>query len=226
MTDTEILKLQTALKEKSIGERIAFWAESFLGTPYDNDPKGLYVTTETIVADKNVDCMYLTFRATELAMSNTQEEAIQIAMDKRFHSKGILRDGRVINYDNRFEFGEDMIDSGKWGREITSEIGKISTIMGSRGRNIVHYLTSEELSRQMHRLKPGDIIFLIKKPGKRVAGEIVGHIGIIKIEDRSKKVYLIHASGIKGKGGIVKKVLLKDYIIKMPFIGAKITRFN
>jgi ribosomal protein L24 len=41
-----------------------------------------------------------------------------------------------------------------------------------------------------------------------------------------QKSYLIHAGGTKGKGGEVKKVLLKDYILKMPFVGAKITRFD
>ena len=60
----------------------------------------------------------------ELALSHTPEEAIQIALEKRFHSKGILKDGKVVNYDDRFEYGEDMIESGKWGKEVTLEVGK------------------------------------------------------------------------------------------------------
>jgi hypothetical protein len=229
-TDEEIQKFQSLLKDKPIGERIAFWAEKFIGVPYDTDPLGEYVSRATMVADERVDCMYLTFRAVELALSHSPEGAIQIALEKRFHSKGVLKDGRVMNYDDRFEYGEDMIESGKWGKDITSEIGRITKIKGSRGRNFVEILLSNELLNGMKRLKSGDIIFFVKKPEKRKVGEIVGHIGIIKVEKSQKEegkggVYLIHASGIKQKGGAVKKVLLKEYLSKMLFVGVRITRF-
>jgi len=208
---------------KPVGERIAFWAERFVGTPYDKDPMGEYVTRAVIVADERVDCMYLTFRAVELALSRTGEEAIQVALGKRFHSKGILKDGRVVNYEDRFEYGEDMIFSGRWGREITSEVGRTVRIKGSRGRDLVEILPSEHLLKDLRKLKSGDILFFVKKPEDRKVEEIIGHIGIVKV---AREVYLIHASGTKGKGGEVKKVLLKDYILKMDFIGAKITRFD
>lgn len=216
---------------KPMGEKIAFWAERFIGTLYDKDPMGEYVTKASIVADERVDCMYLTFRAVELALSKTPDEAIQIALEKRFHSKGILKDGKVLNYDDRFEYGEDMIYSGKWGKDVTSEIGKTERIKGSRGRDFVEILSSDILLRGIMRLKAGDILFFIKKPEERKRDEIVGHIGIIKAEQnpkdpKSREVYFIHASGIKGKGGEVKKVLLEEYISKMPFVGAKITRFD
>lgn len=216
---------------KPMGEKIAFWAEGFIGTLYDKDPMGEYVTKASIVADERVDCMYLTFRAVELALSKTPDEAIQIALEKRFHSKGILRDGKVLNYDDRFEYGEDMIYSGKWGKDVTSEIGKTERIKGSRGRDFVEILSSDTLLKGVMRLKTGDILFFIKKPEERKRDEIVGHIGIIKAEQnpkdpKSREVYFIHASGIKGKGGEVKKVLLEEYISKMPFVGAKITRFD
>jgi len=230
LTYEEIQKYQSLLKGKPIGEKIAFWAEKFIGVPYDIDPLGEYVSKATIVADERVDCMYLTFRAAELALSHTHEEAIQIALEKRFHSKGILKEGWVINYDDRFEYGEDMIESGKWGREVTSEIGKMRRIEGSRGKDFVEILPSDELMKGVRRLKSGDIIFFVKKPEKRKVGEIVGHIGIIKFEKRPNhpragEAHLIHASGIKGKEGVVKKVLLKDYLSEMPFIGVRITRF-
>lgn len=220
----EIIKYQTELKDKPIGERIAFWAEKFTGTPYDIDPKGEYVTRGVIVADERVDCMYLTFRAVELAMSNNHDEAIEIALDKRFHTRGILKDGKVVNYDERFEYGEDMIFSGKWGNDITHNIGSTVKIEGSRGFDLIEILPTGELIKEMQKLKSGDIVFFIKNPMKRISEEMVGHIGIIKTEHR--QIYLINASGIKGKGGVVKKVLFKDYIRKMPFIGAKITRFD
>jgi hypothetical protein len=224
ITNEEIERFQTNLGEKTIGERIAFWAEKFVGTPYDTDPLGEYVSKAAIVADDRVDCMYLAFRAVELALSHTPEEAIQIALEKRFHSKGILKEGKVMNYDDRFEYGEDMISSGKWGREITSEIGKTFRIKGSRTTDFADILSSDELLRNAGGLKTGDLIFFIKRPEERRVEEIVGHIGIIKVE-QGREVYLIHASGIKGKGGVVKKILLTEYLSQMPFIGAKITRF-
>ncbi len=214
-----------------MGEKIAFWAEKFVGVPYDTDPLGEYVSKAAIVADERVDCMYLTFRAVELALSHSPGEAIQIALEKRFHSKGVLKDGRVMNYDDRFEYGEDMIESGKWGKEVTSKIGRITKIKGSRGKDFVDFLPSTELLNGVKKLKSGDIVFFVKKPEKRQVGEIIGHIGIIRIEQGKKEegkggTYLIHASGVKGKGGMVKEVLLKDYLSEMPFIGARITRFQ
>jgi hypothetical protein len=231
LTGEEIQKFQTLLKGKPVGERIAFWAERFIGVPYDRDPLGEYVSKAMIVADERVDCMYLTFRTVELALSTTPEEAIQVALERRFHSKGILKDGHVINYDDRFEYGEDMIESGKWGEEMTPEVGKMVKIKGSRGKEFVEVLSAHALIQGMKSLKSGDLIFFAKKPEKREVGEIIGHMGIIEVRDiegnqRSKEVFLIHASGTKGKGGAVKKVLLREYLSKMPFIGVKITRFR
>ncbi len=231
ITDDEILKSQTSLTGKPVGERIVFWAEKFIGVPYDTDPLGEYVSRATIVADERVDCMYLTFRVVELALSETPEGAVQVALEKRFHSKGLLKNGQVINYDNRFEYGEDMIESGKWGREVTSEIGKVTKIRGSRGRDSVEVLSPDALLKALRSLRSGDLIFFATKPEKRKIGEIIGHIGFVKVEKKlndpeSGDVYLIHANGTKRKGGMVKEVLLKDYLSKMGFVGVKITRFQ
>jgi hypothetical protein len=231
LTGEEIQKFQTFLKGKPVGERIAFWAERFVGVPYDRDPLGEYVSKATIVSDERVDCMYLTFRAVELALSHTAEEAIQVALERRFHSKGVLKEGHVINYDDRFEYGEDMIENGKWGKEMTSAVGKTMKIKGSRGKEFVEVLSSDALMQGMKSLKSGDLIFFVTKPEKRKVGEIIGHIGIIKVEkaggnQAGSEVFLIHASGTKEKGGVVKKVLLWKYLRKMPFIGVKITRFR
>jgi hypothetical protein len=217
--------------DKPVGEKIVFWAEKFLGVPYDRDPLGEYVSKATIVSDGRVDCMYLTFRAVELALSHTPEEAIQVALERRFHSKGVLRDGHVINYDDRFQYGEDMIESGKWGKEITSAVGRVVKIKGARGKDFVEVLSSDALMQGMKSLKSGDLVFFAKKPEKREVGEIIGHMGIVEVTEvegsqRSKEVFLIHASGTKGKGGAVKKVLLRDYLSRMPFVGIKVTRFQ
>ena len=231
LTIEEIQKFQTLLKGEPVGERIAFWAERFLGVPYDPDPLGEYVSKATIVTDERVDCMYLTFRAVELALSHSPEEAIQVALDKRFHSKGILKDSQVANYDDRFEYGEDMIESGKWGKDITSKVGKTTKIKGSRGKDFAEILSPYVLLKGRNDLKSGDILFFIKRPEKRKREEIVGHLGILKVEGSpggrgARQIYLIHATGTKGKGGAVKKILLEDYLSKMPFVGVKITRFQ
>ena len=225
LTEEEIQKFQILLMKKPVGERVAFWAEKFMGTPYDQDPLGEYVSKAAIVVDERVDCMYLTFRAVELAISHTPAEAIHVALDKRFHTQGILKEGKVINYEDRFEYGEDMIFSGKWGREITGDIGNTLRISGSRGKNFVDILSPDELYRGLKKLGSGDIVFFIKNPEERKLGEIVGHIGILKVE-QDEEAYLIHASGTKERGGMVKKVLLKDYVSQMPFIGFKITRIH
>lgn len=228
LTDSEIGIYQKEIGKRSIGERIAFWAEQFIGTPYDPDPLGEYVKKGVIVSDERVDCMYLSFRIIELSISKTPDEAINIALDKRFITKGLLKDGRVQNYDERFQYGEDMLDSGKWGKDITSILGNLSYINGSRGRSKVAIISKSDMLRLLRKkeipLLDGDFIYFIKSPEKRVTDEIVGHIGIIKKE--GGELFLIHASGSKNKGGSVKKVLLTDYIESMPFTGVRVGRFT
>jgi hypothetical protein len=228
LSNREIRKMQGSLQGERTGEKIAFWAERFVGTPYDEDPQGAYISKAAIVADEGVDCMYLTFRAVELALSKTPEEAIQVALEKRFHSKGILKDGRVVNYDDRFQYGEDMIESGKWGMEITSQIGSTIQIQGSRGLDFWTLLPPKELLKERGKIKNGDILFFATAPEKRKAGECIGHIGIARIEKTkaAKEIYMIHASGVKNRGGAVRKVLLSDYVARMSFAGVRITRFE
>ena len=228
ISDEEIHEKQGELQGKQVGKRIAFWAERFVGTPYDEDPEGDYVTRAVIAADEKVDCMYLTFRAAELALSHNPEEAVQIALRKRFHSRGLLREGKVLNYEDRFAYGEDMIESGKWGEEITSHLGRTVRIKGSRGRDFYEILSPVEVMRGMEKLRDGDLLFFFKFPEKRMKGEGVGHMGIVKTEESAgkKEVFMIHASGRKNKGGVVKKVLLPEYVSQMPFIGVKVTRFH
>jgi hypothetical protein len=224
----EIQKVQSSLVGKTQGEKIAFWAERFIGTVYDKDPRGAYVTRADIVADDQVDCMYLTFRAVELALSRTPEEAIEVALDKRFHTRGILQNEKVMNYDDRFQYGEDMIRSGKWGRDITRQVGRTAKIKGSRGYDSYEVLPPHETARKKERLQSGDILFFFKAPEKRMVEEGVGHMGFVKVEekDSEKSIFLIHAGGTKGAGGSVKKVPLVDYLAAMPFVGVKVARFE
>ncbi len=228
LSDSEIAGIQKNLRGKPIGERIASWAERFVGTPYDEDPQGLYVTRAAIVVDEKMDCMYLTFRSVELALSGTPKDAVRIALEKRFHTRGRLQDGKVLNYEDRYQYGEDMITSGKWGKEITAALGPLKQIEGTRGKDHWKILPAKQVPARLKRLKTGDLIFFIKDPKKRTVGESVGHIGIVKVEEKAgrKSIYLIHASGSKDKGGVVRKVLLRDYVVKTPFVGVQVTRFQ
>lgn len=224
MDETEIQSVQLRASGKQIGERIAFWAERFVGTPYDTDPAGEYVTKESLSADERVDCMYLVFRAVELAFGNSPEESASIALDKRFVHSGNVRDGRVLNYEDRFRYGEDMIESGKWGEEVTRGIGVTSSTAGSRGRPEIIFVSGREAAVNLSFFSSGDVVFFINSPSMRQKDEIVGHMGVIKRD--GEKVYLIHAAGTKKRGGEVKKVLFSDYLNSMPFIGIRVSRFQ
>jgi hypothetical protein len=230
MEADEIMIAQTLVAGLPLGKRIVYWAGRFIGTPYDTDPLGLYVRTNRIVADEKADCMYLTFRSVELARSQTPDQAIEQALSLRFITEGRLADGLVQNYGERFEYGEDMVFSGKWGKNITDELGTTATIIGSRGRDQIIILPKLALaSRQVQKqLQDGDLIFWIKDPKKRVVEEIVAHLSFVRMKDG--KAYLIHAAGTKDSAakhgsGTVKEVLMKDYVRDTKFIGAFVTRF-
>lgn len=228
----EIFIAQTRISALPLGRRIAYWAARFIGTPYDPDPLGLYVRTRRIVADDKVDCMYHTFRSVELAMTQTPEEAVQKALDLRFIMHGRLEDGIVSNYEDRFQYGEDMVMSGKWGRNITAELGGVKRIPGSRGWDGVEILPKAVLATKavQKRLCDGDIIFWVKDPKKRVIEEIVGHLSIVRL--KNGRPFIIHAAGSKSLNnwntadcGVVKEVPFADYVANMRFIGAFVTRF-
>ncbi len=224
MPNEEVAALQRELAGVPLGERIAFWAETFLDTPYDPDPLGEYVRNGVIVADERVDCMYLTFRSVELAFGKDPDDAISVALDKRFVTRGKIADGKVSNYEDRFRYGEDMIDSPKWGTEITSSLGQPEVMPGVRGREVVAFLTVDRALANLALLKSGDIVFFINPPDKMPEAGIVGHIGII--EHGEDTVYLIHASGRKNYSGKVRKVLFRDYLQTMPFVGIRVSRFE
>jgi cell wall-associated NlpC family hydrolase len=231
MAADEVLLAQIRTAELPLGKRIVYWAARFIGTPYDPDPLGLYVRTNRIVADEKVDCMYHTFRSVELAQSQTPREAIEKALSLRFLTRGTLVDGIVQNYNERFQYGEDMVFSGKWGKNITADLGEIKKIVGSRGQNEVDILPKSALMNRalQTKLQDGDIMYWVKDPKKRVVEEIVAHLSIVRI--KSGKPYLIHAAGDKDNGrkrggGKVKEVPFADYVSNMRFIGAFVTRFE
>ena len=218
----DIAALQDQTKMLTPGERIAFWAEQFVGTPYDTDPLGEYVRRNVIVSDERVDCMYLTFRAVELAFGKNPDDSLKIALDMRFIHRGKVEGRNVVNYEDRFQYAESMIESGKWGKDITQTLSGTSVVSGPPDKKIVIIAASDAFA-VVGALQNGDIVFFVNAPEKTVNGTAIGHMGIIKTE--ADTAYLIHASGRKETGGSVKKVLLKDYLSKMPFAGIKVSRF-
>jgi cell wall-associated NlpC family hydrolase len=231
MTADEILLLQAKAAQLPFGSRIAYWAGRFIGTPYDPDPLGLYVRTNRIVADEKVDCMYHVFRSVELAESTTPAEAVNKALDLRFRTRGTVRDGLVTNYNERFEYGEDMVFSGKWGKNITGELGNTKTIAGTRSYDNVDILPKQVLITQtlQKKLQDGDLVFWVKDPKKRASDEIVAHLSIIHV--KSGRPYVIHAAGSKDRegtsgGGVVKELPFSEYVKNMHFVGAFVTRFD
>ncbi len=149
----------------------------------------------------------------------------------RFITTGALADGLVTNYDERYQYGEDMVFGGKWGRNVTTELGAAKTIPGSRGRDQVDILPKSTLLTRglQKKLQDGDIIYWVKDPKKRVVEEIVAHLSIVRV--KGGKPYLIHAAGDKDRadrpgGGVVKEVLFADYVQNMRFIGAFVSRFE
>lgn len=226
--DAEIALLQQQFGQLPLPERIAQWAERFVGTPYDRDPLGEYVRRSVIVADERVDCMYHVFRSVELALASTPEHAIQVALFQRFHRMGMLEAGRVMNYVDRYAYGEDMVLSGKFGREITDRFGLPLRMRGSRGLPEVRYASREMVLQNLGILRPGDILFFVRSVKSRVLDEVIGHIGIVAGGDGPDQdvLFLVHAAGIKGRGGTVKKVVLRSYLATMPFAGVQVTRFE
>jgi cell wall-associated NlpC family hydrolase len=231
MTADEIMIAQGLAAELPLGRRIVYWAGRFIGTPYDTDPLGSYVRTNRIVADEKADCMYLTFRAAELALSATPGQAIEQALSLRFITQGRIADGLVQNYGERFEYGEDMVFSGKWGRNITGDVGATKNIKGSRGRDEVVILPRQTLlSKKLQKqLQDGDIIYWVKDPKRRAVEEIVAHLSFVHI--KNGKAFLIHAAGTKDSatktgGGMVKEVTFADYVRDTKFIGAFVTRLE
>jgi hypothetical protein len=219
------------LASQPVGGRIAAWAERFVGTPYDPVPIGIYVESEKIVCDSEVDCMYLVFRSAELGTSDNPEEANERALELRFITKGRVEDGLVANYDERFQYAEDMIASGKWGDEVTAKLGDTVSIPGDRGRDSITILPKGEAMKPdtLSKFKDGDIVYFVKDPKKRVVGEVIGHLGVIKVEGEGPM--LIHASGSKKSktregGGEVKKVSFEGYLSDTKFIGVQVTRFR
>jgi len=218
-TEKEILRLEASVSHLQTRDKIVFWARQFIGTPYDPDPLGTYVTNKVIVFDEQVNSMYLVCRSVELALSSTQEEAVEIALDKRFFTRGVLVDNLVQNYNERYEYAMDMILSSKWGKDVTEELGPTADVEASRIWDTQKILLTTDMHKWISKLQNGDLIFFVKDKSKWIRGDVIGHMGIV--EKSKNGIYVIHA---KGEGGVLAEELGK-YLKASGFTGVKVTRF-
>ena len=161
------------------------------------------------------------------------KKAFDIACDKMFHDKCKLdKDNLVTNYENRFDYSEDMISSGKWGKSIYAN-EEMSVMTGSRHYKRFYYVKSNDFinsKKMQQRVQSGDILFLFKFPEKRSKSqEAIGHLGILEV--KNGEIYFIHASGNKRfdlPQGKVVKVKLTDYLAgkKDKWAGIYVTRIE
>lgn len=220
-TEKDIPRLLATVSHLQVTDKIVFWARQFIGTPYDPDPSGSYVTKKVVVFDEQVNSMYLVCRVVELALSSTPHEAIDIALEKRFFTVGVLKNNEVQNYNERYKYPMDMILSRKWGRDVTEELGSTVYIEPSRIWDKQKILPKKYTYKWIGKLKNGDLMFFVKDEKKRRKGEVIGNMGIV---DKSKRgVYVIYAK--EGKNGGVVAEGLSNYLKSSDFIGVKVTRF-
>ena len=176
--------------------------------------------------------------------NGNEQKAMNVALNNRFYTKGKLdADGKVMNYDERYQYSEDVIADGKFGQSIFSN-DEMQEIDGERMHKKWFQLQIEDVinndviknnnlnqtnERIFDRIKTGDLVFFIRKKELREVGEIIAHLGVLE-KTKNGNVYVIHASGKKDPewkdAGVVRVRLdkyLKNKINK--FSGIYITRF-
>jgi len=222
--------LMAQFGEREIGQKIAAWADYFYRRGDAAYRFGLaaggYVSEGRLVDDFQTDCILFFYRVTELGRSSSALEAVQFAFGTRFYG-AVLAD--VVDAEGRVDYGNsvhldytiDMIRSGIWGQEITDELGEaVSDAEGSTRYppGTVRYVSKNAWSPEA--LRDGDVVYFVVDPateyGQRLRkdGAMIGHVGIIKIEEG--RPFLIHAAarglGDIYPGGKVEKVALETYL--------------
>jgi hypothetical protein len=225
-------------------ERVGQWARRFLaadGIRYVFGPNADgYVAEREIVRDHRQDCISLLYRCTELARARDHRDAIAVALATRFAGAEpdsvVDVEGRV-DYDDpsHLDYSLDMIRSGHWGADVTAQVGAAEpdTVGTSRyPAGSFSYVPKAKLDPAL--LREGDVCWFVLDPNVASArklrdtyGLVIGHVGLVIIEDG--KPWLVHAavSGLSGwyEGGTVVKVPLVEYLGRVErFAGLKVTR--
>ena len=226
-------------------QRVGLWARRFLADPDSEYRFGLkeggYVADGLIVSDHRQDCVSLIYRCSELARARDHRDAIAIALATRFagapHDSLIDAEGRV-NYDRpeHLDYSLDMIRSGHWGRDITSQLsGARPDSLGTARYPAGSFLYVPGAELVPRELREGDIVWFVLNPANSSArrlrdeqGVAIGHIGLA-IEEAGA-IQLVHAasSALPGayEGGRVVRVPLQEYLARVErFAGIMVTRF-
>jgi len=237
--------LMNTLQGKSVGDRIAFWADTFYRDGHARylfglDPGG-YVTEGRLVDDFQADCVLFLYRTTELGRSSSAREAVQFAFGTRFFGAGvndaILPEGRVrYDHASHLDYSEDILKCGIWGKDVTASVGPAQADTGNERfpAGSLSYVPKDRVN--LWALKSGDIVFFVtdeKNPKgaelRAGKGALIGHIGIV-VRDGDEP-YLIHAakSGLAGfyEGGKIEKIPLKAYLDRVDlFKGIDVARIE
>ena len=235
-----------ALRESlPLGERIAAWADYFWRRGDASYLFGLadggYCKEGRLVDDFHTDCVLFFYRVTELGRSSSALEAVQFAFGTRFYG-AILEDvvdgqGRV-DYDNavHLDYSEDLVRSGIWGQDVTAQLGEPAADQAGTTRypsGTVQYLPKERVDYGA--LRDGDVIWFVcdekTEAGRKLreSGTMIGHLGIIEVEQGEPQLIHAAAKGLSGlyAGGKIEKVPLKTYLARVEtFKGLIATRIE
>jgi hypothetical protein len=244
LPSSEIDSLIATIADKSVGERIAFWADFFyrIGRTkyvFGLDPEG-YVSQGRLCDDFQTDCVLFLYRTTELGRSSSAREAVQFAFGTRFYGAGveeaILPDGRV-RYDHpaHEDYSEDIFKSGIWGEDVTAKIGPVRPDPGNERfpAGTISFVPKHQINSAA--FQPGDLVYFVLDETKpkgaemRATGILIQHLGVVARE--GNEVYLIHAAKqpLTGyyDGGKVEKVPLQTYLDRVDtFKGILVSRIG
>jgi pimeloyl-ACP methyl ester carboxylesterase len=240
--EDSVLAAESSLPTAS---RVGQWARRFAAADdvvYLFGPKdGGYVAEGAIVSDYRQDCVSLLYRTSELARARDARDAVDWALRTRFAgatAAAVADDKGRLDYENpaHLDYSLDMIRTGLWGREMTSLLSGavVDTVGTSRyPAGSFSYVPKGQL--QAGELAEGDVVWFVLDAAhnsgaklRQEYGLVVGHIGLVVVEDG--EAILIHAasSDLEGsyQGGTVVQVPLADYLARVEkFAGVMVTRF-
>jgi len=228
-----------------VAARIGRWARRYLEADEVAYLFGLseggYAAEGDLILDDRQDCVSLMYRVTELARASDHRDAVAWALRTRFAGApldSVVDDQGRVDYDRpeHLDFSLDMIRSGHWGRDVTTRLtGARPDSVGSLRYPAGSFTVVPETALVEGELAEGDIVWLVLNPDhpagarlRREYGLVIGHIGIVIVEDG--KPWLVHAasSGLEGwyEGGSVVKISLAVYLDRVEKYSAiRVTRF-
>lgn len=225
--------------------RVGLWARRFLdadGIRYVFGPAADgYVAERELVRDHRQDCISLLYRCAELARARDADDAVVVALRTRFAGADpaavVDAEGRVdYDHPSHLDYSLDMIRSGHWGADVTAAVGaaRPDTVGTARYPAGSYAFVPKDALRE-DELREGDVAWFVLDPAVPAArrlrdehGLVIGHVGLVIIEEGSP--WLVHAavSGLSGwyEGGTVVKVPLREYLARVErFAGVMVTRF-